>query len=54
MKKKIVTCILAGMLTVSSLAGCSSFDADDVVVTVGEQKITAEVANFYARYIQAQ
>lgn len=54
MKKRIVTCILAGILTLTSLTGCSSFNANDVVVTVGEQKITAEVANFYARYIQAQ
>lgn len=54
MKKKIVICMLAGLLTVSSLAGCSSFQADDVVVTVGDQTITAEIANFYARYVQAQ
>lgn len=54
MKKRIITCILAGILTLTSLTGCSSFNANDVVVTVGEQKITAEVANFYARYIQAQ
>ncbi len=54
MKKKIVMFMLAGMLTVSSLTGCSSFKADDVVATVGDEKITAEVANFYARYVQAQ
>ncbi len=54
MKKKIVTCMLAGMLAISSLTGCSSFQADDVVATVGDQKITAEIANFYARYVQAQ
>lgn len=54
MKKKIIICMLAGLLTVSSLTGCSSFQADDVVVTVGDEEITAEVANFYARYVQAQ
>lgn len=54
MKKKIVICMLAGMLAISSLAGCSSFQADDVVATVGDQEITAEIANFYARYVQAQ
>lgn len=54
MKKKIVLFMMAGMLAVSSLTGCSSFQADDVVATVGKQEITAEVANFYARYVQAQ
>ncbi len=54
MKKKIVLFMLTGALSVSSLTGCSSFKADDVVATVGEQEITAEVANFYARYVQAQ
>lgn len=54
MKKKIIMCMLAGLLTVSSLTGCSSFQADEVVATVGDEEITAEVANFYARYVQAQ
>ena len=54
MKKKIVLFMLTGALSVSSLTGCSSFKADDVVATVGEQEITAEVANFYERYVQAQ
>ena len=54
MKRKIVMLIMAGMLTVTSLAGCSSFKPEDVVATVEDQEITAEVANFYARYVQAQ
>lgn len=54
MKKRILTLVLAGMLSVASLAGCSSFKEDEVVATVGDQEITADIANFYARYVQAQ
>ncbi len=54
MKKRILMLVLAGMLSVASLAGCSSFKEDEVVATVGDQKITADIANFYARYVQAQ
>lgn len=54
MKKKILMLLMAGVLSVASLAGCSSFKEDEVVATVGEQKITADIANFYARYVQAQ
>ncbi len=54
MKKRILMLVLAGMLSVASLAGCSSFKEDEVVATVGDEKITADIANFYARYVQAQ
>ena len=54
MKKKVLMLVMAGMLSVVSLAGCSSFKEDEVVVTVEDQKITADIANFYARYVQAQ
>lgn len=54
MKRKILMLAIAGALTVASLTGCSSFKAEDVVATVGDKEITAEVANFYARYVQAQ
>ncbi len=54
MKKKFLMLLMAGMLGVFSLAGCSSFEEDEVVMTVGEQKVTADIANFYARYVQAQ
>ena len=37
MKRKIVMLIMAGMLTVTSLAGCSSFKPEDVVATVEDQ-----------------
>lgn len=55
MKIKSGVCILAGVMAMSALGGCaSSLDENAVVVTVGDQEITADVANFYARYVQAQ
>lgn len=42
------------MLAVASLTGCTSFDNDDIVATVGDDEITAGMANFYARLYQAQ
>ena len=54
MKKKILILAMAGMLAVTSLTGCGSFKDDDVVATVGDKEITADIANFYARYTQAQ
>ena len=55
MKKRALVFALAGMMVVSSLTGCgSSFDGDAVAITVGEDDVTADVANFYARYTQAQ
>lgn len=55
MKNKALVFALAGMMAVTSLTGCSSsFDGDAVAITVGEDEVTAAVANFYARYTQAQ
>lgn len=54
MKKRVVACILA-VACIASLSGCGSkFNAQDTVAEVGKEKITADVANFYARYQQAQ
>lgn len=52
--KKVLT--LAVCLTVggSLLTGCGELKDSDVVVTVGDSEVTADVANFYARYQQAQ
>ncbi len=44
----------AGALALTSLTGCTSFDNDDAVATVGKEEIPAGVANFYARMQQAQ
>lgn len=45
---------VAGALALTSLTGCTSFDNDDAVATVGKEEIPAGVANFYARMQQAQ
>jgi hypothetical protein len=54
MKKRMVILAVAGILTLSSLTGCGKIKDTDVVATVGDTEITADVANFYARYTQAQ
>lgn len=53
MKKKALILFMAGMLAVTSLTGCGSFKGNDVALTIGKEEITADTANFYARYIQA-
>ena len=53
MKKRLLMIATAMMLTVTSLTGCSSLKKDDVVVKVNDTELTAGVANFYARYMQA-
>lgn len=52
--KRIAVLTAAGTLALTSLTGCTSFDNDDVVATVGKEEIPAGVANFYARMQQAQ
>lgn len=55
MKKKIILCLLSGILGVSLLTGCSSkINEDATVVTVGKNEVTLGEANFYARMTQAQ
>lgn len=41
-------------MAAASLTGCSSLNENAVVATVDGDEITADVANFYARYTQAQ
>ena len=54
-KKRVMIMAAAGLIAVSSLAGCSrSMNNDAVVAEVGEDKIVLGVANFYARMQQAQ
>lgn len=56
MNKRLITIAAAMMSAVLSLTGCSliSMDPNEVVIEVNDSKITAGVANFYARYTQAQ
>lgn len=56
MKKRLLG-IAAAMIAASvSLTGCSliSVNPNEVMVKVNDSEITADVANFYARYTQAQ
>ena len=54
MKKRVVACILA-VACIASLSGCGSkFNGQNTVAEVGDEKVTADVANFFARYQQAQ
>lgn len=52
--KRMAVLTVAGALALTSLTGCTSFDNDDAVATVGKEEIPAGVANFYARMQQAQ
>lgn len=54
MKKRAVILLLSGLLAIGSLTGCGKLDDSDVVATVDDTDITADVANFLARYTQAQ
>lgn len=54
MRKKLVLLLLTVTIAAGTLLGCSKTGADTVVAEVGDHKITADVANFYLRYNQAQ
>lgn len=54
MKKRLVGLVLAAAMTAVTVTGCGGLDNSDVVAEVGETKITAGVANFYARLQQSQ
>ena len=52
--KRLAMLAVAGTLTATSLTGCGTINTDETVATVGDEKITLGVANFYARLQQAQ
>lgn len=54
MKKRLAILMLAGIMAVSVFTGCSSMNDNDVVATVNGDEISAGLANFYARMVQAQ
>lgn len=56
MKKKLAVLALAGAMAVTSLAGCAGGELEnsEVALTVNGSEVTADIANFYARYTQAQ
>lgn len=53
MKKRLLILALSGIMAAAALSGCS-LKGDEEAVTVGDTVLTADAANFYARYIQAQ
>lgn len=52
--KKAVVLVTAAAMASVLVTGCGKFDPAEVVATVGDSDITSDVANFYARYQQAQ
>lgn len=56
MKKRLAVLALAGAMAVTSLTGCSGGELEnsEVALTVNGDEVTADIANFYARYTQAQ
>ncbi len=55
LKKRLLVLAAASTFAVTSLAGCgNSINNDEAVSTIGEEKISFGVANFYARMQQAQ
>lgn len=52
--KRMAVLAVAGTLAAASLTGCGSLNTDETVATVGDEKITLGVANFYARLQQGQ
>lgn len=51
--KKVVTGVLAAVLSVSLLTGCGGIKADQTVMKVGDEDVSMGLANFSARYQQA-
>ncbi|MFV0361522.1 MAG: peptidyl-prolyl cis-trans isomerase [Suipraeoptans sp.] len=54
MKTKVVTLLLVAALMLSVVTGCTGVDSDTTIIKMGDSKVTADVANFYLRYTQAQ
>lgn len=53
--KKAALLAMAGVLTATSVTGCSgTIDADATVLTVGKEEVPLGVVNFYARMMQGQ
>lgn len=52
--KKVVMLVMVVAMAATTIMGCSKLNDDDIVATVGADKITLGVANFYARFQQAQ
>ncbi|MDR1017157.1 MAG: peptidyl-prolyl cis-trans isomerase [Lachnospiraceae bacterium] len=53
MKRRLLALVLSGVLVLGTLTGCT-IKSDDVVLTMGKTEVKGDVANFFARYSQAQ
>lgn len=51
--KKIAAILLAGVMSLSVLTGCSNIDKSAVIATTNEIDVTLGVANFFCHYDQA-
>lgn len=54
MRKKLVLLLLTITMAATTLLGCAKTSESTTVAEVGNHKITADIANFYLRYNQAQ
>lgn len=54
MKKRWMAALLSAAVLVTTMAGCGRLNNSETVATMKGGEITAGVANFYARYQQAQ
>lgn len=52
LRKRIIALAAVAALAMTTFVGCGSVDNKEIVATVGDSKITAGMANFYARYQQ--
>lgn len=54
MKKRSFMPVLVGVVTAAALLSGCALKGDETAISVGDTEIKADVANFYARYTQAQ
>lgn len=52
LRKRIIALAAVAAMVMTSFVGCGSVDNSEIVAKVGDSKITAGMANFYARYQQ--
>lgn len=52
-RKKIVALVAAAAMSATAITGCGKINNEAALMTVGEDKVTMGVANFFARYQQA-
>lgn len=48
MKKRIAALMMVAAMAAGTVTGCGKLDKDATVITVGEDKVTLGIANFFA------